>query len=73
LQPDNGVFIRTWLDDPSDNALEELAPLLMEIALRNVRDVRQALRLFRLQMLDQVQRGILKPKLSLEGLVEDPE
>jgi CTD small phosphatase-like protein 2 len=52
LQPDNGVFIRTWIDDPTDNALEELAPLLKEVAVRRVRDVRQALRVFRLQMMD---------------------
>ena len=71
LQPDNGVFIRTWIDDPTDNALEELAPLLKEIAVRNVKDVREALRVFRIQMMEQVQKGILKPKLSLaEGLVE---
>ncbi len=66
-QPDNGVFIRTWIDDPSDNALEELAPLLKEIVVRGVTDVRDALRCFRIQMMDQVQRGILKPKLTLEG------
>jgi CTD small phosphatase-like protein 2 len=71
LQPDNGVFIRTWIDDPTDNALEELAPLLKEVAVRNVRDVREALRVFRIQMMEQVQKGILKPQLSLaEGLVE---
>ena len=28
FQPDNGIFIKTWLDDMNDNALEELAPLL---------------------------------------------
>ena len=48
LQPDNGVFIRTWIDDPTDNALDELAPLLKEIAVRNVKDVREALRIFRI-------------------------
>ena len=48
LQPDNGVFIRTWIDDPTDNALDELAPLLKEIAVRNVKDVREALRVFRI-------------------------
>lgn len=65
LQPDNGVFIRTWIDDPTDNALEELAPLLKEIVLKGVADIRDALKVFRMQMLEQVQRGILKPKLSL--------
>ncbi len=48
LQPDNGVFIRTWIDDPTDNALEELAPLLKEIVLKGVTDVRDALKVFRI-------------------------
>lgn len=54
LQPDNGVFIRTWIDDPADNALDELAPLLKEIVVKGIADVREALRIFRLQMIDQV-------------------
>ena len=28
MQPDNGIFIKSWFDDPHDRALEELAPLL---------------------------------------------
>lgn len=28
LQPDNGILIRSWYDDMSDTALEDLAPLL---------------------------------------------
>lgn len=28
LQPDNGIFIKSWFDDMSDTALFELAPLL---------------------------------------------
>ena len=28
LQPDNGILIRSWFDDPQDNALLELLPLL---------------------------------------------
>ena len=66
LQPDNGIFIKTWIDDPLDNALEELAPLLKEIAVKRVDDVREALRIFRIQMMAQIERGIAKPKLSLD-------
>lgn len=28
LQPDNGIFIKSWFEDPKDTALTELAPLL---------------------------------------------
>ena len=49
-QPDNGIFIRTWFDDESDNALKELAPLLQEIVEKKVKDVRNALRFYREQM-----------------------
>ena len=33
LQPDNGVAIRTWFDDPTDTALTALAPLLINIVM----------------------------------------
>jgi hypothetical protein len=53
--------------------LEELAPLLKEIVVKGVADVREALRIFRIQMMEQVQRGIMKPRLSLDFAVLNPE
>lgn len=29
LQPDNGIYIKSWYDDPNDRALSQLAPLLI--------------------------------------------
>ena len=29
LQPDNGIYIKSWYDDPDDKALAQLAPLLI--------------------------------------------
>ena len=67
LQPDNGIFIKSWFDDMSDSALLELAPLLkckivslivLEIVEKKCKDVRAALRKFRDQMMDQLDRGI---------------
>jgi len=29
LQPDNGIAIKSWYDDHEDNALLELAPVLV--------------------------------------------
>ena len=28
LQPDNGISIKSWFDDPDDTALADMAPLL---------------------------------------------
>jgi CTD small phosphatase-like protein 2 len=66
LQPDNGIFIKSWFDDMSDTALSELAPLLKEIVKKQVGDVRDALRKFRDQMLEQISKGIQNPQLSLD-------
>ncbi|OMJ68664.1 hypothetical protein SteCoe_33822 [Stentor coeruleus] len=65
LQPDNGILIRSWFDDPNDNALLELLPLLKEISMKNVRDVRRALQNFRDQMLKLISRGVPNPHLNL--------
>ena len=43
-QPDNGIYIKTWLNDVNDTALSELSPLLKEIVNKDVPDVRDALR-----------------------------
>jgi CTD small phosphatase-like protein 2 len=32
VQPENGIFISSWFNDPTDTALEELAPLLKGLA-----------------------------------------
>ena len=61
LQPDNGIYIKTWFDDQSDTALSELAPLLKQIVKKAVPDVRDALRKFRDQMLEQIARGVTNP------------
>jgi len=65
-QPDNGIFIRSWFDDMTDTALEELGPLLKEIVRKQVPDVRVALRRFRDQMIEQLEKGIANPIMSLD-------
>ena len=66
LQPDNGIFIKSWFDDQNDTALSELAPLLKQIVKKKVPDVRDALRRFRDQMLEQISKGVTNPQLSLD-------
>ena len=55
LQKDSGIFIRTWTSDQNDTELRDLIPLLKEIVVREVKDVRVSLRKFR----DQLARMIL--------------
>jgi Dullard-like phosphatase family protein len=42
-QAENGIFIKSWYDDPQDTALEELARLLKLVARRSGEDVRMIL------------------------------
>jgi len=44
--PDNGILIKSWFDDPEDNALDQLTPLLLEIA-NKAKDVWTALQILR--------------------------
>jgi len=37
MQPNNGIFISTWYDDPQDTALFELSPLLEELIMTRAR------------------------------------
>ncbi len=65
-QPENGILIKSWVDDPGDTALMELSPLLKEIAKKQVPDVRDALSTFSAQMLEQNERGLDHYQLSLD-------
>ena len=47
LQKDNGIFIETWLEDPNDTQLRDMIPLLKQLVVKEVADVRVALRSFR--------------------------
>jgi TFIIF-interacting CTD phosphatase-like protein len=57
LQPENGISIKSWYDDPTDNALMQLAPLLLEIAKQKVSDVKLALRESKEQLLKMIIEG----------------
>jgi len=64
LQPENGIFISTWYDDMSDTFLEEISPLLIEVAEKKVPDVRKALRSYRDQILRQISNGAKEPSIK---------
>jgi len=66
LQPENGILIKSWVDDANDTALLELAPLLKEISKKKVADVREALNKFSMQMSEQNELGLQNYQLSLD-------
>ena len=65
LQTENGILIKSWFDDEDDIALSDLTPLLKEIAVKKVDDVRKALKTLRDQMMEQLNMGVQDIKLCL--------
>eukprot|EP00347_Sterkiella_histriomuscorum_P008362 403345391 len=71
LQPENGIFIKSWFADLQDTALLELGPLLVSISESNINDVTEALKLFRLHMLEQMAKGIMNPTQHLAQNIKE--
>ena len=46
FQPDNGILISSWFDDPNDKELDKLIPYLNQ--LRQSEDIRDFLRTYKL-------------------------
>jgi len=76
LQPENGIMIKSWIDDITDTALFELIPILkgtihineiLEIVIKRVKDVREALTIFGEQMAKQNEEGVQRFNFSLEN------
>ena len=61
LQSDNGIFIQTWIDDKNDKILFNLIPVLKEIVVKKIKDVRKALRKIRDTMIRLYVRGDNNP------------
>jgi len=40
IQPNNGIFIKTWISDVNDTQFKDLLKILKDIAISNVDDVR---------------------------------
>jgi CTD small phosphatase-like protein 2 len=66
LQQENGILIKSWITDPNDRALIKLAPLLEEIVMKKVPDVRVALNSYKEQLSVQQAKGIKEFQFSLK-------
>lgn len=53
LQKHNGILIHTWISDPKDHCLFELAPFLISIVNSNISDVRDIVK-FKQEIKDTV-------------------
>ena len=71
LQIENGIFINTWIDDENDTALIDLIPVLKEIALKNVSDVRKALRKVRDTMIRLYVQGDTNPYYTVLSYINN--
>lgn len=68
LQPENGIFIKTWYDDMEDTWLYDLIPLLKGLVVNKVKDVRKSLRSYRDQVLRHIAAGIPDPHKLIASL-----
>lgn len=55
LQPANGILIKTWISDPKDTSLFELAPLLLKVVESQTEDVRELLKFYQQQNAELMQ------------------
>jgi CTD small phosphatase-like protein 2 len=65
LQPENGIFIKTWINDMTDTSLIDLMPLLKDFVVKKVPDIRKTLRKFRDTMVRLIVKGDNNPYETL--------
>ena len=69
-QSDNGIFITPWMGDPNDTELYELIPILKEISVKKVKDVRVILRRFRDKIIQLHIQGDINPLATLKNMIK---
>ena len=64
LQPNNGLFIKTWTSDINDNQLFDLQKILRDIAIFNVDDVRPIIE--KINDYIKISRNIINPYSNID-------
>ena len=64
LQPNNGLFIKTWTSDINDNQLFDLQKILRDIALFNVDDVRPVIE--KINDYIKISRNMINPYSNID-------
>ena len=71
MHKDNGIFIATWTNDENDTQLYDLLPFLKDIVVKNIKDVRKALRKIRDTMIRFYIKGDNCPFNTVLKFVKD--
>ena len=64
LQPNNGLFIKTWTSDVNDNQFHDLGRILKDIALLDVKDVRPVIEKINDDI--KISRNIINPYANVD-------
>ncbi len=71
FQQKNGIYIKTWEGDPDDTCLNDLKPLLIELAKAKVPDLRESLQKIRDVMFRLYLEGDKNPNKTVLKLLQN--
>ncbi len=61
----NGIYIKSWYNDPTDTALKDLIPVLKDIVKSRTADVRSYLQNIKQKLIENIEKGSLHPTMHL--------
>ena len=64
-QKSNGIYIKSYFDDPKDRVLLDLIPILETVVESGALDVRSFLQMYKSAMIEIIQRGSLFPSSEI--------
>lgn len=56
-QKENGIFVKSWYDDPDDTCLLDLIPILKELVVKRIDDVRFFMSQYRKKLIEHIRKG----------------
>jgi hypothetical protein len=66
LQPNNGLFIKTWNEEMRDTQLYDFGKILKDIRTLNVPDVRNVIKKLKEEVLKKVKKNSANPYSNIE-------
>lgn len=66
LQPNNGLPIKTWIDDIEDNELNNLGFFLKELRHKEPKDVRPIIKSVKEELTKKMKYNVIYPYLELQ-------